>query len=293
MPMGEYKNFADCEAKNKSKDDPGAYCGYIKNQIEGSGKKKEEALSNRYEHEAFHLEEDVKGLGLEGGETNYQLGNEPKHPASEITEANDSAPKGGAYGEEDCPVCHGSGKQESITDIGQGYAPVCSTCGSPRVFKNVCQDCGATQGKGEEARPDTREKHLAKRFKVRNVEDLYGAPESEIMDKAEARFIADLTATVKLVTLMAKDTGYHDVSEKTSPTKPKMIQEVKQQMADVVIKQAKGFGVEVNWFNTVLDELQDITKSANKFFTEAGWNNKDTVKEYQKHMKENGRDWMD
>src|SRR5271157_2896266 len=58
MPMGEYTNFADCVSKNKSKDDPKAYCGYIKQQIEG-GKKKEEVMDFP-EHELFHLEETLK-----------------------------------------------------------------------------------------------------------------------------------------------------------------------------------------------------------------------------------------
>ena len=59
MPMGQYSNFADCVSKNKSKDNPSAYCGYIKNQVEGSGKKKEECLMEDG-HEAYHLEEEIK-----------------------------------------------------------------------------------------------------------------------------------------------------------------------------------------------------------------------------------------
>jgi len=34
MPFGEYENFDDCLSKNSDKDDPSAYCGYIKNKVE-------------------------------------------------------------------------------------------------------------------------------------------------------------------------------------------------------------------------------------------------------------------
>lgn len=34
-PFGEYKNFADCVAKNQDKDDPEAYCGSIQAKVEG------------------------------------------------------------------------------------------------------------------------------------------------------------------------------------------------------------------------------------------------------------------
>lgn len=36
MPMGQYKDFDDCLSKNKDKDNPEAYCGYIKHKIEDS-----------------------------------------------------------------------------------------------------------------------------------------------------------------------------------------------------------------------------------------------------------------
>lgn len=35
MPYGEYSSFSDCVSKNKSKRDPEAYCGSIKNKVEG------------------------------------------------------------------------------------------------------------------------------------------------------------------------------------------------------------------------------------------------------------------
>ncbi len=35
MPLGKYKDFADCVAKNRNKKDPNAYCGQIYHQIEG------------------------------------------------------------------------------------------------------------------------------------------------------------------------------------------------------------------------------------------------------------------
>lgn len=35
MPMGEYKNFADCVAQNSDKENPEAYCGRIRQKVEG------------------------------------------------------------------------------------------------------------------------------------------------------------------------------------------------------------------------------------------------------------------
>jgi len=40
MPMGEYKDFAECIRKNKDKDNPQAYCGSIYWKTEGKGKRK-------------------------------------------------------------------------------------------------------------------------------------------------------------------------------------------------------------------------------------------------------------
>jgi len=36
LPMGEYKNFDDCVQKNRDKTDPKAFCGWLKNKIEGA-----------------------------------------------------------------------------------------------------------------------------------------------------------------------------------------------------------------------------------------------------------------
>ena len=36
MPFADYKDFADCVAKNQDKDNPEAYCGFIKHQVEDS-----------------------------------------------------------------------------------------------------------------------------------------------------------------------------------------------------------------------------------------------------------------
>jgi len=41
MPFGEYKDFDECVSKNSDKDNPQAYCGYIKNQVEEALKRKE------------------------------------------------------------------------------------------------------------------------------------------------------------------------------------------------------------------------------------------------------------
>jgi len=53
MPFGEYENFDDCVSKNSDKDDPSAYCGYIKNQVEEALKRKEafEAVRKATEQE--------------------------------------------------------------------------------------------------------------------------------------------------------------------------------------------------------------------------------------------------
>lgn len=51
-PFGEYKDFADCVAKNKDKSDPEAYCAAIKRKIEGSTQKlggKKELSEKEYE----------------------------------------------------------------------------------------------------------------------------------------------------------------------------------------------------------------------------------------------------
>lgn len=39
LPFGEYEDFDDCVSKNGDKDDPKAYCAYIKNKIEGAAGK--------------------------------------------------------------------------------------------------------------------------------------------------------------------------------------------------------------------------------------------------------------
>ncbi len=41
MPFGEYENFDECVSKNSDKDDPKAYCGYIKNKVEEALKQRE------------------------------------------------------------------------------------------------------------------------------------------------------------------------------------------------------------------------------------------------------------
>ena len=110
------------------------------------------------------------------------------------------------------------------------------------------------------------------------------------MDKAEAKFMTDLKATVDLVTLMAKDSDWpNNPNSKAIPTTPVSV-EVKQQMAKAEgVKDPNGFNVQINWFNQSIAELQDIVKSANKFFGEAGWNSKYVVKEYEAHKKKWGQ----
>jgi len=199
MPFGEFKDFADCVSKNKSKDDPSAYCGYIKNQIEG-GKKKEEVMDFP-EHELFHLEEADRQTRL------------PK------------------------------GVQHTIKRMG-----------------------------GPEA----------------------WTPESEIESeniKEASAFLKTLKATVDEVTLLAKDTGYMGISEKVSPTPPVYSFPVSGDLVDTVVHEVKGFDVQTNFYNQTMSELKDIVKDADKFFVDAGWNSKETIKEYEKHMKNNGKDF--
>jgi len=38
MPFASYKNFADCVAKNKNKNNPKAYCATIMRKVEGRNK---------------------------------------------------------------------------------------------------------------------------------------------------------------------------------------------------------------------------------------------------------------
>jgi hypothetical protein len=252
--MGEYSNFADCERKNKGKvSDTGAYCGYIKHQIEG-GKKKEEALGNRYEHEAYHLEEDIRKeeVGPRGGVARQSVERDKT-----------------------CPIC---GKE--MQPLGDD------------PFLLWCSNCDVEPRKDEARRPSTREKHMAQNlgYSGKEFSGIEGAPEPEL-ERAKVDFLSTLKATIDTMTLMAKDTDWpNNPNSKVFPTTPVSV-DVKQQMADVFVKQAKGFNVETNWFNASLEELQDIVKSANKFFEEAGWNSKFVTTEYKKHAKKWGRDF--
>ena len=58
-PFGEYKDFADCVAKNKDKSDPEAYCATIKRKVEGStqnvGGKKELSEKDYEEFKKDHM----------------------------------------------------------------------------------------------------------------------------------------------------------------------------------------------------------------------------------------------
>ena len=295
MPMGEYKDFADCVSKNKSKDDPSAYCGYIKHQIEG-GKKKEEALSDCPEcHEAFHLEEEIKREeGYPEDKVDIQWSSSSVAPPPEDTTLTpdqiaylDSLGKGEEAGKKGWTSSK-TGGEKDVCPHGYGdfgsYCPICDKEFVERLDKSMTEEAHKTRY-GLEMCPHGLPSTDCPRCSVG------GLPEPEILGEASA-FVDTLKATIDEVTLMAKDTGYHDVSEKVSPTKPTYMYEVNKEMADVVVKQAKGFGTQVNWFNTVIDELDDIRKSAEKFFTDAGWNSKDTIKQYKEHMKKNGADWM-
>ena len=45
--MGPYKNFAQCLRMNSEKNNPEAYCGKIKHQIEGGGGKKKKGKKKK------------------------------------------------------------------------------------------------------------------------------------------------------------------------------------------------------------------------------------------------------
>lgn len=50
MPMGIYKDFADCIAKNKDKGNAQAYCGAIKAKAEVDQRAKNEAFAKKHGH---------------------------------------------------------------------------------------------------------------------------------------------------------------------------------------------------------------------------------------------------
>jgi hypothetical protein len=242
MPFAGYTNFADCVSKNKSKRSPDAYCGYIKNQVEG-GKKEEECLESP-EHEAYHLEEEIKRMEEEAGAyvDICPMHQKPYANHSQSEKMQDS----GTSAPEELPRYEETDRQSRM----------------PKGVRHTLERMGPEEW----------------------------APEPEL-EKAKAEFLDTLKATIDAVTLVAKDVGYHDVSEKVSPTPSTYMQELHDGMADVFVKQSKGFGVEVNWFNATLDELRDIVKDADKFFIDSGWNSKETVKEYEKHKKKWGKDF--
>jgi len=48
MPLGPYRNFAECVRQNQDKHNPEAYCGKIKKAIEGRPKKRRHGLAKRH-----------------------------------------------------------------------------------------------------------------------------------------------------------------------------------------------------------------------------------------------------
>lgn len=256
MPMGEYSSFADCVSKNKGKDDPKAYCGYIKNQIEG-GKKKEEVMDFP-EHELFHLEETLKTeerpfMINEDAIRQEQPDNDEDDEDNEYCGCDE-----GTRLRKDCPVHYG----------------------------------GPPHGKSESGHAGDRQTRLPKG--VRHTIERMGGPEDwtpePTIEEASA-FLKTLKATIDEVTLLAKDTGYMGVSEKVTPTPPTYSFPVSGDLVDTVVHNVKGFDVQTNFFNDTMSNLKDIVKDATKFFEDAGWNSKETVKEYAKHMKRNGKDF--
>ena len=55
MPFGPYKDFDDCVSKNRDKNNPQAYCGFIKHQVED----KKEAY-DKAEMEAMKIDKTLK-----------------------------------------------------------------------------------------------------------------------------------------------------------------------------------------------------------------------------------------
>jgi ribosomal protein L37AE/L43A len=289
MPFGEYKNFADCKSKNKDKDSPDAYCGYIKHQIEG-GAKKEECLEAP-EHEAYHLEEDLKKMEAtdyvcpacgsrdtgeyekSGVATCWKCGNvfnissdfEGMKEEEKFRSA-DSVMNLALHKEDENEVKR---LEEEIAKLEEEKCAMCNGAGVDEYGKK----CGYCGGKGRT--PPYRN--------------------ASLLREASA-FVETLKATVDEVTLMAKDEGWAStsgVSEKVAPGEGTYKLEVTGENVPVAVKQAKGGGtvVQINWFNTVMAELKDIVADANDFFQEAGWNSKEVVKEYNEHKKHWGKDY--
>jgi hypothetical protein len=272
MPMGQYSNFADCVAKNKSKDDPNAYCGYIKHQIEDKGKKKEECLMEEG-HEAYHLEEEIKKGEEEMGATEaIGLTKDSIEPGSREV--------GGTGNPLAAPVF--PGKEVDVI-------------GWEEEVRKVEEELTKLEEEeiGRSARVPKGVRHIRER-----MGDDEWTPIPDASDKAEAKaFLNTLDATIHdLETLVAtaegkQPSGYGSPTTAVSPTDVFFKVNVKDQaLADIVVKQAgNGLEVQTDWFDSVLDELADIRASAQKFMIESGFNSKDTVKEYNKAWKENNK----
>lgn len=73
MPFAGYKDWDQCISKNKDKDNPEAYCGYIKNKVEGS---KKEGYDFR-----LSIEEDLSDACWDGYEAiGFKMKNGKKVP---------------------------------------------------------------------------------------------------------------------------------------------------------------------------------------------------------------------
>lgn len=296
--MGEYSSFADCTSKNKDKNDPNAYCGYIKHQIEG-GKKKEEAMGYEAEHEAYHLEEEVKkleeecsakevmNLALKSVKDEDKFGSaskvmnlalhkedeEVKHLEEEITKM-----------EEEVKVYDKEGKEFDWE--GGKLTPSKEPAKKKEIQPEKPQWCSVHKKPYLEHTPDET--------KIDTSQTHWG---EEAMLKDIGAFVNTLKATVDDITLLAKDQGWDSnsgVSEKVSPSKPtKVGDDVSGELVGVAVKKFSGdaLKVQVNWFNTAMAELKDIVADANQFFEDAGWNSAEVVKEYNEHKKHWGKDY--
>jgi hypothetical protein len=251
MPFADYKDFTDCVSKNKSKDDPSAYCGYIKHQVEG-GKKKEEIMDFP-EHQLFHLEEAERSLNT--GPSGKKL----PYP---------------------CQYC---------TQQYPSYYALSEHMGIDHPDKFQHQE--ESHGGDRQTRLPKGVQHTIKRMGGPESWNPEGIEKETENIKEATAFLNTLKATIDEVTLIAKDTGYMGVSNKVSPTAPTYSFPVSGDLVDTVVHEVKGFDVQTNFYNQTMAELKDIVKDADKFFIDAGWNSKETVKEYAKHIKKNGKDF--
>jgi hypothetical protein len=304
IPFAGYKDFESCVRQNQQADDPEAYCGYIKHQVEG-GKKKEEALSECPGcHEAYHLEEGIRKLeeevrvyDKEGKPYDWEKGKltpakEPESGKGEEGEAKRLEEEIKRL-EEECSAREvmnlalkgeddGAEIRRLEEEIAKLEAEPPSAGQLGRVRELATKDKPTPHDVGEHSA-------LQKKF----YPGLGTEGPSALLTEASA-FVESLKATLDEVTLMAKDQGWAStsgVSDKVAPGSPTYKFPVDGKNVEVAVDQTKGFQVAVGWFNTVMEKLKEIVGDTDKFLVEAGWNSQEVVDQYAEHKKHWGKDY--